>query len=83
MIPQLVTVRHRRRDGSWLRLFVPVVPVLLVLLPLLVSAAFVACLIFKVSLTGALRGASGLLRALPGTRLDIEDDHFGLKIHIR
>ena len=29
MIPHLVTVRHRRPDGRWLRLYVPVLPVLL------------------------------------------------------
>ncbi len=39
MIPLLVTVRRRRRDGRWRRLHVPVLPVLLVLAPLLVLAA--------------------------------------------
>jgi hypothetical protein len=29
MIPHLVTVRYRRPDGRWLRLYVPVRPVLL------------------------------------------------------
>jgi hypothetical protein len=51
MIPQLVTYRHRRPDGRWLRLYVPVVPVLLVLSPLLLLAmlaGLVACLATRV-----------------------------------
>jgi hypothetical protein len=48
MFPRLVTVRHRRPDGRWLRLHVPVLPVLLVASPLLllaVLAGLVACLV--------------------------------------
>jgi hypothetical protein len=69
MIPHLVTVRRRRPDGRWLRLYVPVLPVLLVLSPLLllaVLAGLVACLATRVSPVGALRGTGQLLCALPG-----------------
>ena len=86
MIPQLVTVRHRRPDGRWLRLFVPVVPVLLVLAPLLllaVLAGLVACLVFRVSLVGALRGTGQLLWALPGTRFEIEDGRTAVLVSVR
>jgi hypothetical protein len=75
MIPHLVTVRHRRPNGRWLRLYVPVLPVLLVLSPLLllaVLAGLVACLATRVSPVGALRGTGQLLCALPGTRIEIE-----------
>jgi hypothetical protein len=86
MIPQLVTVRHRRRDGRWLRLYVPVLPVLLVLSPLLlvaVLAGLVACVVFRVSLVGALRGTGQLLWALPGTRFAIEDGRTAVLVSVR
>ena len=86
MIPQLVTVRHRRASGRWLRLYVPVLPVLLVLSPLLllaVLAGLVACLTTRVSPVGALRGTGQLLRALPGTRIEVEQDRTAVLISVR
>jgi hypothetical protein len=86
MIPQLVTAGHRRRDGRWLRLHVPVLPVLLLLSPLLLLAALaglVACLVFRVSPVGALRGAGQLLSALPGTHIEVEDGHTALLLSVR
>ena len=86
MIPQLVTVGHRRRDGRWLRLYVPVVPVLLVLSPLLVLAVLaglVACLATRVSPVGALRGTWQLLWALPGARFEIEDGQTAVLVSVR
>ena len=86
MIPQLVTVRHRRSDGRWLRLYVPVLPVLLVLSPLLVPAVLVglvACLATRISPVGALRGAGQLLCALPGTRIEVAQGATALRISVR
>jgi hypothetical protein len=86
MIPHLVTVRHRRADGRWLRLYVPVLPVLLVLSPLLllaVLAGLAACLAFRVSPVGALRGTGQLLRAMPGTRFEIEEGRTALLVSVR
>jgi hypothetical protein len=86
MIPNLVTVRHRRPDGRWLRLYVPILPVLLVLSPLLllaVLAGLVACLATRVSPIGALRGTAQLLRALSGTRIEIEQGRTALLVSIR
>ncbi|MFC6022053.1 hypothetical protein ACFP2T_38550 [Plantactinospora solaniradicis] len=86
MIPQLVTVRHRRPDGRWLRLYVPVLPVLLALSPLLllaVLAGLVACVVFRVSPVGALRGTGQLLWALPGTRFEIEDGRTAVLVSVR
>jgi hypothetical protein len=86
MIPHLVTYRHRRPDGRWRRLYVPVLPVLLVLSPLLlvvVLAGLVACLVLRVSLVGALRGTGQLLCALPGTRIEIDDGRTALLVSVR
>ena len=86
MIPQLVTVRHRRPSGRWLRLYVPVVPVLLVLSPLLllaVLAGLVACRATRVSPLGALRGIGHLLWAVPGTQFEIDQGRTVLLVSIR
>jgi hypothetical protein len=86
MIPHLVTVRHRRSDGRWLRLYVPVLPVLLVVSPLLLLAVLVglvACLATRVSPVGALRGAGQLLWALPGTRIEVEQGRTAVLVSIR
>ncbi len=86
MIPQLVTVRRRRPDGRWLRLYVPVLPVLLVLSPLLllaVPAGLVACLVTRVSPVGALRGTGQVLTALPGTRIEIEQGRTAVLVSVR
>ena len=86
MIPQLVTVRYRHAGGRGLRLYVPVLPVVLVLSPLLllaVLAGLVACRVTGVSLVGALRGIGQLLWALPGTRIDLDDGQTALLISVR
>jgi hypothetical protein len=86
VIPVLLTVRYRRPGGRWLRLYVPVLPALLVLSPLLllaVLAGLVACLVIRVSPAGALRGAGQLLWALPGTRVEVEEDRTALLISVR
>ncbi len=86
MIPQLVTVRYRRLGGRRLRLYIPVLPVLLVLSPLLllaVLAGLVACRITGVRPVGALRAAGQLLRALPGTRFEVEEGRTALLVSVR
>ncbi|MEV4622312.1 hypothetical protein AB0J74_26810 [Asanoa sp. NPDC049573] len=87
MIPQLVTLRMNRPGGRRpLRLFIPVLPVLLILSPLLllaVLAGAVACLIFRVSVFGALRGIGHLLSALRGTRIEIEQGHTAVLVSLR
>lgn len=85
-MPQLVTVRCRRPDGRWRRLFVPVLPVLLALSPLLllaVVAGLIACRAKGVSPGGALRGTGHLLWALTGTRFEIEDGRTAVLISVR
>jgi hypothetical protein len=86
VIPQLVTVRYRRPDGRWLRLYVPVLPVVAVLSPLLllaVLAGLVMCLVTGVTPVGALRGTWQLLWALPGTRIEIDDRQTALLVSVR
>ncbi|MEV0581033.1 hypothetical protein [Streptomyces sp. NPDC050392] len=76
----------RRADGRRRRLYVPVLPVELVLSPLLllaVPAGLVACRRFRVSPAGALRGSRQLLWALPGTRFEIEEGRTALQVRIR
>jgi len=85
MMPQLVTYRQRRRDGRWLRLYVPVVPLALLLSPLLLVAAvavLVACLVFRIGPVRALGGAGRLLWALPGIRFEIEQGATVVLVHI-
>ena len=85
MIPQLVTVRHRRTNGRWLRLYIPVLPVLLVLSPVLVLAVLaglVACVVTRISPVGALRGTGQLLFALPGTRIEVQQGRTALLISV-
>jgi hypothetical protein len=86
MIPQLVTYRQRRRDGRWLRLYVPVLPVLLVLSPLLLLAALagvVACLVSRVDPVGALGGVGRLLWALPGARFELQQGRLAVLVSVR
>jgi hypothetical protein len=86
VIPQLVTVRYRRPGGRWLPLYIPVLPVLLVLSPLLLVAvpgAVIACLATGVSPAGALRGAGQLLRAMPGTRIEVEQGRTAVLVSVR
>jgi hypothetical protein len=86
VIPQLVTVRYRRQDGRWRRLYVPILPVLLVLSPLLVICLLggvTACLIFRVSPVGGLRGIGQVLWALPGARIELDDGQAALHISVR
>ena len=86
MIPQLVTVHHRRPDGRWLRLYIPVLPVLLVLSPLLLLAVLgglVAGRVTRVSPVGALRGTGQLLRAVRGVRIEIEQGPTAVLVSVR
>jgi hypothetical protein len=86
MIPQLVTVGQRRPRGRWRRLYVPVLPVALVLSPLLllaVLAGLIACLATRVSPVRALRGVGRLLWALPGTRIEVEQGGTALLVSVR
>ena len=86
MIPLLVTVGYRPAGRRWRRLYIPLLPVVLLLSPLLLLAVIgglVACVIFRISPTGALRGAGRLLWALPGSRLEMDDGQTAFLIRVR
>jgi hypothetical protein len=54
-----------------------------VLLLLAVLGGLVACLVFRVSAVGALRGTGQLLWALPGTRFEIEQGRTAVLVSVR
>lgn len=86
MMPQLVTVRVERPQGRPVRVWVPVLPVVLVLSPLLALAALgavVACVLYGVSVTRALGAGWRLFCALRGTRFDIREGRTTVLINIR
>ncbi|MFI6243058.1 hypothetical protein ACIBEF_24605 [Micromonospora sp. NPDC050795] len=74
-MPQLVTVKVNRADRRPIHVWVPVLPVTLALLPvvvLVVVAAIVACVMFRIGVVRALGAAWRVISALPGARFDIE-----------
>jgi hypothetical protein len=86
MIPQLVTVHYRRPGGGRRRLWIPVVPVVLVLSPLLllvVLGGVIACPIFGIGPWAALRGLGRLLWALPGARFEMEQGRAAVLVSVR
>jgi len=86
MMPQLVTVRVNRPEGRAIRIWVPVLPVVLVLSPLLILAALaaaVACLVFRVRVVRAFGASWRLVCALPGTRFDVREGRMAVLVSIR
>jgi hypothetical protein len=85
-MPQLLTVRVKRPDGRPIRIWVPVLPVVLMFSPvvvLAVLAAAVACLVSRISVAQALGTGWRIISALPGTRVDIEDGRTAVLVTIR
>ena len=86
MMPQLLTVKVKRPNGRPIRIWVPVLPVLLVLSPVVVLAvvvAAVACLVYRISLLRAFGTGWRIMSALPGTRLDVEHGRMAVLVNIR
>ena len=86
MMPQLLTVRVKRPDGRPIRIWVPVLPVVLVFSPVVVLAvlvAAVACLVYRVSVVRALSTGWRIVSALPGTRVDVEQGRTAVLVTIR
>ena len=85
-MPQLLTVRVKRPDGRPVRIWVPVLPVVLVFSPVVVLAvlvAAVACLVYRVSAVRALGTGWRIVSALPGTRVDVEQGRTAVLVTIR
>jgi len=86
MMPQLLTVRVKRPHGRPIRVWVPVLPVVLVFAPIVVLAVLmtvVACLVYRVSSVRALSTCWGIVSALPGARFDIEQGRTAVLVTIR
>ncbi|MEV4019371.1 hypothetical protein AB0J35_53695 [Nonomuraea angiospora] len=86
MMPQLVTVGVKRPDRRRIRIWVPVLPAVLVLSPLVVLAvlgAVVACRIYRLSVVRALGTGWRIVCALPGTRFDVEYSRTAVLVAIR
>jgi hypothetical protein len=86
MMPQLLTVRVNRRAGRPIRIWVPILPVALVLSPVLVLAvlgAAVACLMYGVDVMRALGTGWRIVSALPGTRVDLGQGPTAVFVAIR
>ena len=85
-MPQLLTIRATRPDGRPIRIWIPVLPVVLAFSPvvvLVVLAAVAACLVYRISVVRALGTGWRIVSALPGTRFDIEQGHTAVLITIR
>ena len=85
-MPQLLTVRVTRPAGRPVRIWVPIVPVVLVFSPvvvLAVLAAAVACLVYRVSVLRGLGTGWRIVSALPGTLVDIEQGRTAVLVTIR
>jgi hypothetical protein len=85
-MPQLLTVRVKRPDGRPIRIWVPVLPVVLVLSPLLILAALVAvvaCLVYRIRVMRAFGTGWRLFCALPGTRVDVHEGRTAVLVSIR
>ncbi len=86
MMPQLLAVRVERSKGRLIRIWIPVLPVVLVFSPLLILAALaaaVACLVYRVRVMQAFGAAWRLFCALPGTRLDVREGRTAVLVSIR
>ena len=85
-MPQLLTVRVKRPDGRPIRIWVPVLPVVLVFSPIVVLAVLVAamaCLVYRISVLRALVTGWRIVSALPGTRVDVEQGRTAVLVTIR
>jgi hypothetical protein len=85
-MPQLLTARVKRPDHQAIRIWVPVLPAVLVLSPLVVLAvlaATVACVVCRISVMRALGTGWRIITALPGTRVDVEDGRTAVLLTIR
>jgi hypothetical protein len=85
-MPQLLTARVKRPGRRAIRIWVPILPVLILLSPVVlvaVLAAVVACLMYRIDVALAFGTGWRIVTALPGTRFDIEQDRTAVLVTIR
>ena len=86
MMPQLLTVRVNRPTGRPIRIWIPLIAVVLVFSPVLALAALVAavaCLVYRVRIFRAFSTGWRFISALPGTRIDVEHDRTAVLVTIQ
>jgi hypothetical protein len=86
MMPQLISMRIRRPHGRVIRIWIPIIPVLLLLSPLLILGALVVgggCLVYRVNPLRALGTGWRVLWAMSGTRVDVEQGNTAVLVNIR
>ena len=86
MMPHVVSVRVRSDGRTRVRLWIPLLPVFLVLLPLEVLALVVlviACAVSRVNPLRAVGTGGRILLATKGTRIEIEQRHTAVLVQIR
>jgi hypothetical protein len=86
MMPQVVNVRVRTESRKTIRLWIPLLPVLLLLSPLVVVFVVVlviACLTTRVNPVRALQTGWRLLWSLGGTRFEIEQGTTAVLVNLR
>jgi hypothetical protein len=85
MMPQLVTVKVHSGRGRRFRVWIPILPVLLVLSPLLILVMVVlavACLVYRVNPGRAFAASWGLLSGLRGLRVDLQQGRTDVLVKI-
>lgn len=85
-MPQLLTVRVEQPDHRPIRIWLPVLPVLLVLSPLLLLAAVavvVACVVYRISVLRAFVTGWQVFCASSGTRVDVHEGRSIVLVSIR
>lgn len=85
MIPIRSTVRIRKLEGTGFRLWIPLFLVWLLVLPvalLLLPLFFIACLVIRVNPFRAVSTLYGIIAALKGTDVAVDDGHYSVLVRI-
>ncbi len=86
MMPQLAVIRVDDLRGKRIRMWIPVLPGLVVLSPVLLLVALgaaVTCLVFRVNPVRALYVSWQVLWSLGGTRIEIDQSHARVLVNLR
>lgn len=85
-MPQLVTVRIHSRHGRRVRLWIPLLPVFIVLSPVLLlvlGAVVIGCLVVRVRPLRAVATGGRLLWALSGTQFEFQQGRSAVLVTVR
>jgi hypothetical protein len=86
MMPQVLRLQVRQPDHRTVRLWIPVLPVLIVISPLLLLTTFAAaitCVVLRMPPIRTLVAAAQLLCALKGTRVEVNQPDVLVLLDIR